>query len=74
MQKRAAAVLSLPGAFSLCLLLLIVLDILNDIADSLDALDSLVGDLDVKFFFKTHYKINHVKRICAQIVLNVCPP
>ena len=51
--------------------LLLVLDELYDVANSLDVLNLILGDLNIEFVLKSHYQINYVQGISAQVVLNV---
>jgi len=69
-QKSRRTELTLIQREYLCYKLLLVLDELYDIADSLDVLDLILGDLNIELL-KSHYQINNVQGISAQIVLNV---
>jgi hypothetical protein len=70
-QKSRRTELTLIQREYLCYKLLLVLDELYDIADSLDVLDLILGDLNIELVLKSHYQINNVQGISAQIVLNV---
>ena len=70
-QKSRRTELTLIQREYLCYKLLLVLDELYDIADSLDVLDLILGDLNIELVLKSHYQINNVQGISAQVVLNV---
>ena len=70
-QKSRRTELTLIQREYLCYKLLLVLDKLYDVADSLDVLDLILGDLNIELVLKSHYQINNVQGISAQIVLNV---
>src|SRR5271169_6202518 len=46
---------------------LMFLDILDGLPDGLDLLRSVVGDINVEFFFEFHHQFYHIQRIGAQI-------
>src|SRR6185436_11785031 len=66
MLRRAArekrAYRQLP---SLCLVLI---DIVVRVAHALNFFSVLVGNLDAEFFFETHYQLNRVERVSAEVV------
>ena len=48
--------------------LLVLVDVIDDILNRLDLLSSLIGDLDVKLFLKSHDELNDIEGISTKIV------